>query len=132
MSFLQLLLLFRSLPIRELLDYPDDLQDTQDVRRWLVAVCQAGDVLADTTDTTIDDSVVNALKEVVEDEIAFSAIYDLVLNFFDYEKEGTPYTQFDKDVEDAAAKVSFSPTLIIAIVQVVIMILKFIRQRRGE
>lgn len=133
MSFVQLLLLFRSLPIRDLLDYPDDLRDEQDVRRWLVAVCTAGDVLADLTDTNIDDTVVNAVKSVVNDAGAFGVIYSLVLNVFTFENENFPDTYFDshEDAAEAAERTGLAPAMIIAIVQVVIMLLKFIRNRRN-
>lgn len=133
MSFVQLLLLFRSLPIRDLLDYPDDLRDEQDVRRWLVAVCTAGDVLADLTDTNIDDTVVNAVKSVVNDAVAFSVIYSLVLNVFTFENENFPdtYLELHEDAAEAAERTGLAPAMIIAIVQVVIMLLKFIRDRRN-
>lgn len=127
MSFLQLLLLFRSLPVRDLLNYPDNLGDVNDVRRWLVAVCEAGDALADLTSTTIDDTVVDAIKEVVNDATAFGVIYSIVRNIFDF---GENYAEFREDVADAAAHVGMAPALIIAIIQIVVMVLKFIRDRR--
>lgn len=133
MSFLQLLLLLRKLPFRDLLDYPDDLRDEQGVRRWLVAVSKAGVVLSDLTDTTIDDAVVDGFKEVVENEEAFATIYGLILNIFAHEDDGyvDDYFVAYEDTQEAATLTGFSPTLIIAIVQLVVMLLKFIRDRRN-
>lgn len=133
MSFLQLLLLLRKLPFRDLLDYPDDLRDEQGVRRWLVAVSKAGVVLSDLTDTTIDDAVVDGFKEVVENEEAFATIYGLILNIFAHEDDGyvDDYFVAYEDTQETATLTGFSPTLIIAIVQLVVMLLKFIRDRRN-
>jgi len=126
MSFVELLLLLRKVPIRDLLNYPDDLRDEVDVRRWLVAVCEAGDILAELTDTTIDDAVIDAFRSVVSDAQAFSVIYTIILDIF--------YTDDKMDlvkIGKAADAVGIAPALIIAIVQLVVMILKFIKDRKG-
>ena len=130
MSFLQLLLLLRRLPFRDLLDYPDDLKDVEGVRRWLLAVTNAGGVLADLTDTSIDDDIVDALEEVLANKEAFTVVYNLVLSLFDDPLfEGD--IKFKDDCTEASSLTGFSPTMIIAIIQVVIMLLKFIRDRRA-
>lgn len=131
MSFLQLLLLLRRLPFRDLLDYPDNLEDVESVRLWLLAVTEAGEVLANLTDTSIDDDIVDALAEVLTNKEAFNVVYGLIIDLF----HGKIFEN-DKEFKDGCVEASdhtcFSPTMIIAIIQVVIMLLKFIRERRDR
>ena len=133
MSFIQFLLLFRSLPIRDLLDYPDDLRDEGDVRRWLLAACKAGDALADLTNTEVDDSVVAALKSVVGDAVTFGVVYSLILDIFDYEGDGMDENSYAlrSAVSGVSDRTGMSPAMIIAVVQIIIMVLRFIRDRRA-
>lgn len=131
MSFLQLLLFLRKLPFRDLLDYPDDLRDSEGVRRWLVAVGETGVALSDLTDTQIDDAVVNGFTEIVNNEETFDTIYGLILNIFDYEEEGGVFRVYATDTAKTTELTGFSPALIMAIIQLVVMLLKFIRERRN-
>lgn len=129
MSWLQLLLLIRRLPIRELLAYPTDIRDQAAVRNWLVSVSAAFKVLADMTSTTIDDQLVNGLNVILADEENFTAVYTLVLMLIDGFSENDK--EFQERLTYAAGVYKFNPMLIIGIVQLVVTLLKFIRERRN-
>ena len=129
MSWIQLLLLFRRLPIRDLLNYPDDLTNVESVRLWLLAVTDAGGILTELTDTTIDDYIVDALRDVLRDKESFDDVYGLILLVFNLKIEDDSMA-FKSHAYEISTRIGFSPAIIIAIVQVVIMLLKFIRERR--
>ena len=131
MSWIQLLLLFRRLPIRDLLNYPDDLTNVESVRLWLLAVTDAGGILTELTDTTVDDYIVDALEDVLQDKQSFDAVYKLILSVFNREIEENSNV-FRSEARDISTRIGFSPAIIIAIVQVVIMLLKFIREKRNR
>ena len=141
MSFLQLIALFRRLDVRALLAFPDDIADGDAVRAWLTALLGAGEVLAEQTGTEVDDEIVVALAEILADDEAWETIHGLVVDIVttdavvQYEdgSYGSIVGEVDLDgVEEAADISGFSPTLILAIVQAVGILLNYFWQDTEE
>lgn len=122
MGLFKLLALLRALRLKDLLDYPDDLRDSESVRTWVSAVVDALSAFADLTDTEVDDTIVNALLQIVNNDAAWNSLHSLLVALL---FEGMKFDYADGDDIDAITNVTgFNPMLIFAIVQVIRAILE--------
>ena len=130
MNLLKWLLLLRRLDLQELLAYPKDITKSGDCRRWVLALLDAADVLADLTSVKFDDEIVATIDSVVENDAAWDAIHGLfvsVVTSDDPIKENIASVA----VSTVAAKYGFNPAILMVIIQAISMLLQFIRSRRN-
>lgn len=125
MSFLKLLRLLVKLNLRRLFDLPA-VQDSAETREWCRALADAGDVLADLTVIEADDQAVAALRAIVDSDAAWEKIHQLLLAFVG---ERPPVVGDDR-VNAVGAIVGFDPVLIFTIVQTLLAIWKWLKERR--
>ena len=139
MNLLKWLLLLRKLNLQELLAYPKDITNSIDCRRWVLALLDAADVLAELTSVKFDDEIVVTIDDVVQNDAAWDAIHGL---FVSVVTSDDPYEQVVRPravaevaakygVAEVAAKYGFNPAILMVIIQAISMLLQFIRSRRN-
>ncbi|MCP4900037.1 MAG: hypothetical protein GY906_23965 [bacterium] len=126
MNLLKILLLLRSLPIGDLLKFPKDLKNSEEVGSWLGTVLDALDVLSDLTDTEIDDKIVDSIAAVLNDDEAWKSIHSIFVVLF-LAKDDVVNVECPAAVTRVANKAGFNPLIIISIVQAVIAFLRLFK-----
>lgn len=66
------------LPVHKLFAVPR-LQDREALRQWLLALCEAADVLADATRLQVDDAIVSYLRETLINDATYGALHELIM-----------------------------------------------------
>lgn len=127
-NLLKWLFLLRKLNLQELLAYPKDITNSSDCRRWVLALLDAADVLADLTSVKFDDKIVETIDSVIQNDVAWDAIHGLLVNVVT-ETPGVDMAVTD-EVDDVATKYGFNPAILMVIIQAISMLLQFIRSRR--
>ena len=116
MKLLQLLSLLQRLPIRALLNVPNDFRDVKQLQPWVLAVIDTIQVLAEYTDTEIDDRALLYVEEILSDLEVWQIVDKLISRIQ------------PTDVQQAA----FNPMWILFIIQVLQMLLKMRRDKISE
>jgi hypothetical protein len=66
--------LIRRLPVDELLQFPRDFKDLEQVKPWVQAVAETLQVLAEYTDSKLDDKAVGYVVSALENPDVWSAV----------------------------------------------------------
>jgi len=141
MRFLELLRIFRVIA-----DLPD-FADREATRTWLLGLCDVAKLLTDRTPTLglcdvaklltdrtptpADDAVLAFLKRSVADEKLFDPIFELLTNLLAAEP-GAPTCAAPPELAAATEAAAIDPLTIVAIMEAVVALIKFIRERRGK
>ena len=128
MSIVKLLILIRSLPIKELLDFPV-LRDSVDTRRYVHAVASALSVFAEKTATKFDDEVVLAVQSVVDNVEAWNALHGIFITLLlDEQYDAGEAPGCPDCVRELSERVGFNPMIILTIIQAIVTLLKFCKK----
>jgi len=137
MTFLQIVRFLASLPIAKLLDFPTDIDDEDSVLTWCCAVVDSVEKFSELTESEIDDTIVETLRNIVEDAATWAAVYSLmklVWKFFENEE----LSHSEKIYHAAEAVASFpndkdvdlNPLVVIGLVNIVLVVIRIWRERR--
>ena len=130
MNLFKWLLLLRKLNLQDLLAYPKDITDSDDCRRLVRALLDAGDVLTDLTDVQFDDEIVANIDSIVQNDTAWDAFHGLFVSVVTEDKPVVIPPNASSNVATIATKYGFNPAIIMLIIQAISMLLQFIRSRR--
>jgi hypothetical protein len=125
MRFLELLRIFRVIA-----NLPD-FADKEAVRQWLLKLCDVAKLLTDRTPTEADDAVLAFLERSIADEKLFDPIFELLTNLLAAEP-GAPTCAAPPELAAATEAAAIDPLTIVAIMEAVVALIKFIRERRGK
>jgi hypothetical protein len=99
-----------------------DFANREELQDWLTTVLTWGVDLAGKTDTEIDDKIAGFFLNAVQNEKMFAALHELILMFIG--DEGTEKVMLAPELAAEAERCKVSPTVIIAIIQAAIALLK--------
>ena len=122
------------LRLAELLPLPD-IKDSIELRTWLLKALGLLDELADQTETTADDAIVDALERIVNNDKAWNGLYSLVnmlLDKTDNEIEVLGATDIPTAAKTIGDEVGMDPVTIISLIMMGIKALKMFRKWRGK
>jgi len=119
MVLFKLLALLRTLRLNDLLSYPSDLRDSEEVRTWVSAVVDALAAFTDLTETEVDDEIADAIAQVVDNDVAWSALHTLLISMIFDNVDPTNANV----LQDVCNTTGFNPMLILAIIQMIRAIL---------
>ena len=125
MRFLELLRIFRVIA-----NLPD-FGDKESVRQWLLNLCEITGMLVERTPTEADDAVLAFLERSIGDPKLFDPIFELLTNLLAAEP-GAPTCAAPPELAAAAEAAAIDPVTIFAIMEAVVALIKFIRERRGK
>lgn len=125
MRFLELLRIFRVIA-----NLPD-FADKEAVRQWLLKLCEIAGLLTERTPTEADDAVLAFLERSIADEKLFDPIFELLTNLLAAEP-GAPTCAAPPELAAVAEAAAIDPLAIVAIMEAVVALIKFIRERRGK
>jgi len=118
MKLLQLLNIVRRIPIRALMDTPDDFRDMKQVRPWAMAVVDTLQVLAEYSVTELDDQALAFVEQVLSNAEVWDALDALTAKI--------ELTATKNGIE----KCAFNPMWILFAIQAAQVLLKMLRERR--
>lgn len=124
MRLLELLRIFRTIA-----NLPN-FSDKASVRQWLLSLCDIAGSLTRLTPSPADDAVLAFLERSIADEKLFDPIYDLLTNLLASD-EPAP-TMASQELTTAAVNAGIDPVTIMAIIEAVVALIKFVRERRGK
>lgn len=101
-----------------------DWKVSESVRLWAMKLTDLLDILAEMTDTVLDDKAVDWLNTLVTDDESWFTIYGL---FFDAIDSGA--TLEEARVKAAADKVDLDPTVLIMLVELALQIWSWWKKR---
>ncbi len=101
-----------------------DWKVSESVRLWAMKLTDLLDILAEMTDTVLDDKAVDWLNTLVADDESWFTIYGL---FFDAIDSGA--TLEEARVKAAADKVDLDPTVLIMLVELALQIWSWWKKR---
>jgi len=134
MRLLQLLSLLRRVPVRDLINFPSDLSDSEDVRRWVMAAIETGVVLAERTVIEIDDTILDFAADLVDRNDSWALIHGVVLAVMEGRFTAEHSVECAEELQEVT-ECAFNPMMIFAIIQAVqagIKILKALRDARKQ
>ena len=108
-----------------------DFGDKEAVRAWLLKLCEIAGMLTERTPTEADDAVLAFLERSVADEKLFDPICELLTNLLAAEP-GAPTCAAPPELAAATEAAAIDPLTIVAIMEAVVALIKFIRERRGK
>lgn len=126
MKWLRLLALLRKMPIKELLNYPKDITDSAACRKWVLAVLESLEVVAELTDMEVDDEVIKTVQGVVNNETTWDLIHGLFVSFI----SGDDHYNEELAMQERADVHGFNPMFIMVIIQAVALLLKLFKSRK--
>ena len=119
-----------------------DFGDSIALRQWLKDKLALLGELADHTETTADDILVDALEKVVNSDAAWTTLYMLISTLFEKSDEEIEVLGNAEDAKADAAitaaadaigeEVGIDPVTIISIIMMAIKAFKIFRERRGN
>jgi hypothetical protein len=124
-QILAIIKVLREIDFKVILDFPD-LENSADLRKWVEAVLEALDLLADYTGTDFDDNLIEQALIAVRNDDTWNTLYlvvDFVMGFF---KEEDPAVNYVADKTDC------DPTVVLLIVSAVISALRLIQEWRKQ
>lgn len=125
MRFLELLKAFRSL-----ISLPD-FSSKEEVKAWLLVWCDVAAMVTSKTSPTADDVVVAFFRKAVENPDLFDPIFTLLSNLLASDGEA-PKVMESPILAEAAKEAAIDPVTILAIIEAIASIIKFIRERRNK
>lgn len=143
MNWFKLLALLRKLPFGDLLDYPKDITDSAACRKWVLAVLDSLEIVAELTDMDVDDEIVETIQGVINNAAAWDFIHSTFVRIVNY--NASRYFASFKDSEDVVRLLDselsdaldvrsevrgFNPMIIMVIIQAVVLLLKLFRSRK--
>lgn len=120
----------RNIDLDRIVDLPD-VADSHDMRAWCQAVSGACGDVAPLTPTELDDDLVAALDSILANDEAWAALHGLVASWFASDEHvvyGSPQSQ--PQVRAVATAAGIDPLTVIAIVQTIIQLVQWLRERR--
>jgi len=127
---MKLIDLLKLLPkVLPILSLPDWL-DSGATRLWVVKVLDFADWLAEQTGTTFDDQAVDYLNGVVNNDSQWAALYGLIIDLVDGNPDVAPLPDNPR-VMAVADEAKIDPVTIIAIVELVLRVVEWWRNRKG-
>lgn len=115
---------------KKLLPLPD-LADEAGCRAWCRSACGVLAQVADLTTTTLDDSAVAVVVNVVEDDTLWGLAWDVIGWVTREEAEGGPTRLKPMSAAFLGEKVGIDPFTIIAIIQAVVSFIQWWKNRRN-
>lgn len=125
MRFLELLRIFRTIA-----NLPN-FADKEAVREWLISLLGIAQALTDRTPNEADDKVVEFLVRSVDNEKLFDPIYDLLVAMLAAEP-GAPVCTVSPELATLAEASAVAPTTVFLVLEALVAIVNFIRERRGK
>ena len=123
MRLLELLRIFRAIAAIP------DFGDKEATRQWLLNLCEIAGLLTERTPTPADDAVLAFLERSISNPEMFDPIYDLLAALLAGNGDAPVAMAFPLTSE--AEKAGIDPMTILAIVEAVVALVKWLRERRG-
>lgn len=108
-----------------LLDTPD-WENAEAVRTWVVKLLSVAEKITDGTENKIDDVIVDLGQSLTRDPQAWSTFYSLIWDVITGETSGV---EGDDRVTVLAQEVKLDPAIIILIINAVIELIKWFKNR---
>lgn len=115
--------------IKSVIDLPD-FSDMEAVRKWLLKVCGIGKLITDRTPTPADDAALAFLERAITSDKLFGPVYDLLAALLGAEPGCEPACMVPPELTLAAGEAGVGILEVIAIVEAIASLIKFIRDRR--
>ena len=125
MRILELLRIFRIIA-----NLPN-FADKASVRQWLLNLCDIAGLLTERTPTPADDAVLAFLERSIADPKRFDPIYDMLIAMLAAEP-GAPVCMASPELAALAEASAVAPTTVFLILEALVAIVNFIRERRGK
>lgn len=120
----------RNLRLQELLDVPDDWRDSEDARRWVLALVNAGEYLASLTGTELDNQAVGLIDKGVRDESAWEGIHTILVAVLldDPADAATAVLNQSEEIRRVALVYAFNPMYILLILQAIKVAMELVQK----
>ena len=127
MRFLELLRIFRTIA-----DLPN-FGDKEATQAWLLKLCEIAGLLTERTPTPADDAVLAFLERSIGNPALFDPIYDLLVALLGADEPLTASQAEDavQPLAGEAERAGIDPVTILAIIEAVVALVKWLRERRG-
>lgn len=115
--------------IKSVIDLPD-FDDKEAVRKWLLKICGIGTLITERTPTPADDAALAFLERAIASDKLFGPAYDLLTALIGAEPGCEPACMAPPELTLAASEAGIGILEVIAIVEAIASLIKFIRDRR--
>jgi hypothetical protein len=119
--------MFKNIILNIIIKMLPDWSDAEAVRQFVLKIIDFLENLAAATQTTIDDTIVAALKRIAGEQETWKSLYELILGFLSSTSEPSAT---DPSVLKVADDAKIDPVTIIAIIKMAIELIKWWRENR--